>query len=179
MSPAQPWKWRSRDISAKERRFIYERDAWQCAICEEDVDPELTHPHPLSATIHHLVDRCLGGGDERANLRCAHRTCNASGGGAALAALEGSQVRVVSKAELARLKAQDLARYEHALKCGDIKDGRYLPYAERPGLSPERRAQILVAQARHLARPQAERNAVVEAARERRRRRAIGDATSR
>lgn len=66
--------------SARAERFdpreIYERDHWTCGICNGSVDPTLEHPHPLSASLDHVIPVSLGGDHTRANTRCTHLTCN-------------------------------------------------------------------------------------------------------
>lgn len=56
---------------------IFERDAWTCGICGEDVDATLRFPNNRSATIDHIVPISLGGGDVEANVQLAHYGCNA------------------------------------------------------------------------------------------------------
>ena len=63
-------------IGRAERLAIYERDRWMCGICTEPVDPHLPSNDIWGATLAHLVPRSLGGGDDPANLRLAHRWCN-------------------------------------------------------------------------------------------------------
>ncbi|NMA16867.1 MAG: HNH endonuclease [Erysipelotrichia bacterium] len=48
-----------------------------CAICGKPVDKSLKYPHPLSATIDHIVPLDLGGHpSDIANLQLTHWTCN-------------------------------------------------------------------------------------------------------
>lgn len=55
---------------------IYERDRWTCQLCENPVDPTLTHPHPASASLDHRVPLAAGGEHIEANVQCAHLRCN-------------------------------------------------------------------------------------------------------
>lgn len=48
-----------------------------CAICGQPVDKELKYPHPLSATVDHIVPVARGGHPSAMeNLQLAHWTCN-------------------------------------------------------------------------------------------------------
>ena len=63
------------------RLEIFERDGWQCMIpgCLHPGVPaslEKAWPHPLFATIEHVVPLAKGGTHERSNVVCAHLTCN-------------------------------------------------------------------------------------------------------
>jgi len=55
---------------------IFERDKWVCGICELPVESALKWPHPLSASLDHIVALSLGGPHTRANTRLAHLRCN-------------------------------------------------------------------------------------------------------
>lgn len=55
---------------------IYERDGWHCWLCGRVVPRELRAPHPLSATLDHVVPIARRGPHTRANVRLAHRICN-------------------------------------------------------------------------------------------------------
>lgn len=57
---------------------IFERDGWTCGLCDTPVDPLLSHPDPLSASLDHVVPIAKGGGHVRANVQCAHLRCNLS-----------------------------------------------------------------------------------------------------
>lgn len=48
-----------------------------CGICGKPVDMSLKYPHPLSATIDHIVPISKGGHPtDISNLQLAHRCCN-------------------------------------------------------------------------------------------------------
>lgn len=48
-----------------------------CAICGKPVDKTLKSPHPLSATVDHIIPIDLGGHpSDLNNLQLAHRCCN-------------------------------------------------------------------------------------------------------
>lgn len=55
---------------------ICERDGWRCMLCGKRVDPKLHHPHPMSASIDHLIPIANGGTHEAANVQLAHLSCN-------------------------------------------------------------------------------------------------------
>jgi hypothetical protein len=55
---------------------LAERDGSHCGICAAPVDMELAHPHPMSASVDHVVPRAHGGADDFSNLQLAHLTCN-------------------------------------------------------------------------------------------------------
>lgn len=47
-----------------------------CWLCLEPIALELDRRHPDGLTLDHALPRSLGGGDDVANLRPAHRRCN-------------------------------------------------------------------------------------------------------
>lgn len=68
---------------------VFERDRWKCGVCLARIDRQLKWPHPMSATLDHLVPVSQGGEHTKANLRAAHFRCNVQrsnrGGGEQLA----------------------------------------------------------------------------------------------
>ena len=67
----------SRNISAKLRAVVLDRNGFTCQMCgltPGDVDPETGRKVRLH--IGHIVDKSLGGKDELANLRSLCSTCN-------------------------------------------------------------------------------------------------------
>lgn len=70
---------------------IHERDRWRCGLCGDRIDRKLKVPHPMSATLDHIVPLARGGGHTRANVQSAHFICNcrkrAAGSGEQLALL--------------------------------------------------------------------------------------------
>lgn len=68
-------------ISLERRLAIYERDGWVCQICDEPID---RNADPITGgrapSLDHVRPRSLGGADDDANLRTAHRDCNAKRG---------------------------------------------------------------------------------------------------
>ena len=60
----------------KNRKKIYATQS-VCAICGKPVDFSLRPPHPLSATVDHIIPISKGGHpSDLANLQLAHRCCN-------------------------------------------------------------------------------------------------------
>ena len=57
-------------------RDVYERDNWTCQLCRLPVDPRLAWPHPMSASVDHIVPLSQGGDHSLANVQCAHLRCN-------------------------------------------------------------------------------------------------------
>ena len=47
-----------------------------CGICGQPVDKSLKYPHPMSATVDHIIPCAKGGSDDLENLQLAHRKCN-------------------------------------------------------------------------------------------------------
>ena len=57
---------------------IYERDNWTCLICGEAIDPSLSWPDLMSASVDHIKELYKGGSDCATNVRSTHLTCNLS-----------------------------------------------------------------------------------------------------
>lgn len=55
---------------------VHERDSWTCGLCRLPVDPGLAWPHPLSASVDHILPLSQGGSHTLANVQCAHLSCN-------------------------------------------------------------------------------------------------------
>lgn len=60
------------------RHAIFERDGWHCQLCGDPVDRTAVVPHPLAATIDHIVALARGGEHSSENLQCAHFLCNST-----------------------------------------------------------------------------------------------------
>jgi HNH endonuclease len=58
-------------------RDIYERDGWRCQLCRAKVDQSLCWPHPMSASLDHIIPLTKPGTSHtRRNVRLAHLVCN-------------------------------------------------------------------------------------------------------
>jgi 5-methylcytosine-specific restriction endonuclease McrA len=55
---------------------LLERDGYCCHLCREKIDPTLSHPDPMCATVDHVVPLSRGGTDLRSNVAPAHLRCN-------------------------------------------------------------------------------------------------------
>jgi len=62
------------------RTEIFKRDGWRCHICGRKVNPKLKSPHPMSATIDHIIPLAAGGTHEPKNVALAHMICNSRKG---------------------------------------------------------------------------------------------------
>jgi 5-methylcytosine-specific restriction endonuclease McrA len=65
-----------RYIEGVRRAEIFERDGWTCQLCHQPVDPTLTWPNRMMATIDHIIPVVRGGRHVRSNVRLAHLSCN-------------------------------------------------------------------------------------------------------
>ena len=52
------------------------RDGNNCHICKAYVPEGLPQKDPRHATLDHVVEAAIDGGNDIANLRLAHRSCN-------------------------------------------------------------------------------------------------------
>lgn len=55
---------------------IYERDRWKCGICRRRINRKLRYPHPMSASLDHVIPVSQNGPHTRANVRASHLQCN-------------------------------------------------------------------------------------------------------
>lgn len=58
------------------RSRIFDRDGWRCRICMKKVNKKLKAPHPMSASLDHIVPLSKGGKHEPLNVQLAHFMCN-------------------------------------------------------------------------------------------------------
>lgn len=72
---------------------IAERDGWRCQLCRKMVNKRLKYPHPMCASIDHIVPISKGGTDVRVNVQLAHLVCNVSKGNRTVEA--GEQLRLL------------------------------------------------------------------------------------
>lgn len=61
-------------------QHIFNRDGWRCGICRKAIKRGVQVPHPLSASLDHIVPLSKGGGHVRNNVQCAHFGCNSRKG---------------------------------------------------------------------------------------------------
>jgi hypothetical protein len=62
-------------------REIYERDGWCCQLCGKRVSQKLRWPHPMSASLDHVIPLTKDGTSHtRRNVRLAHLVCNTKRG---------------------------------------------------------------------------------------------------
>lgn len=84
-----PWNDRRREDAQRRRaqklgtqtepidnRKVYDRDRWKCGVCQKRVDAALAYPHPLSASLDHIVPLSCEGTHTYDNVRLAHLSCN-------------------------------------------------------------------------------------------------------
>lgn len=55
---------------------IYERDGWRCGLCSGRVSKHHTYPHPMSASLDHIVPLSKGGTHTKDNTQLSHWSCN-------------------------------------------------------------------------------------------------------
>ena len=56
---------------------IYKRDGWQCWLCLDPIDPHADPQGDHGPSLDHVIPLANGGTHEPANVRAAHRGCNA------------------------------------------------------------------------------------------------------
>lgn len=62
-------------FEAARRKILATQDI--CGICGKPVDKTLRSPHPMSATVDHIIPVSKGGHpSDLSNLQLAHRSCN-------------------------------------------------------------------------------------------------------
>lgn len=65
-------------VSDVRRAEVFLRDGWRCHLCRKRIDPALLYPHPMSASIDHIIPLACGGTHEPSNVRAAHWICNST-----------------------------------------------------------------------------------------------------
>jgi 5-methylcytosine-specific restriction endonuclease McrA len=66
----RPWR------RVRDQVYAEELYCWRCGL---PVDQFLPSNHDYGRSVDHLLPASMGGGDDRANLRLAHRICNSRG----------------------------------------------------------------------------------------------------
>jgi 5-methylcytosine-specific restriction endonuclease McrA len=60
---------------------VFERDGWTCGICSRKIPKDKKVPHPLAATLDHIIPMSKPGGHHLyINVRAAHFSCNSKRG---------------------------------------------------------------------------------------------------
>jgi hypothetical protein len=59
---------------------VFERDGWQCRLCNQPIDRTAKAPHPLSASLDHVIPMARGGPHTYTNVQTAHFRCNSAKG---------------------------------------------------------------------------------------------------
>ncbi|CAB4136887.1 HNHc domain containing protein [uncultured Caudovirales phage] len=74
---------------------VFARDGWVCQLCGRKVDPSLVYPHPMSASLDHVVPLSLVGGPGHvlSNVQLAHLRCNVRKGAKPIR--DGEQLRLI------------------------------------------------------------------------------------
>jgi len=67
---------RGLDAERFTKQSIFERDGWCCGICRKRIPRHARHPHPLSASLDHIIPLSKGGPHTRVNTRASHLRCN-------------------------------------------------------------------------------------------------------
>ena len=55
---------------------VFERDGWICGICRDAIDPAVSHPDLMCASVDHVIPLARHGKHEMANVQAAHLICN-------------------------------------------------------------------------------------------------------
>jgi len=71
---------RANEYEAVNRNVVLERDNWTCHLCNDPIPTDLKWPHPLSASMDHVIPLARGGSHTYENVQSAHLTCNISKG---------------------------------------------------------------------------------------------------
>lgn len=70
----------SREHEKIDRDTVFERDNYECKLCNKPLDMNAKFPHPLSPTLDHVVALNKGGHHLYVNLQAAHFRCNTAKG---------------------------------------------------------------------------------------------------
>jgi len=55
---------------------LFNRDGGICKLCKRPVNPRLRVPHPMAATVDHIIPVIHGGTHDHSNTQLAHFRCN-------------------------------------------------------------------------------------------------------
>jgi 5-methylcytosine-specific restriction endonuclease McrA len=70
----------SREFEKIDRDTVFERDNYECKLCNKPLEMNAKFPHPLSPTLDHIVALNKGGHHLYVNLQAAHFRCNTAKG---------------------------------------------------------------------------------------------------
>ena len=73
------------------RQEIFDRDAWVCQLCNGNIPKTAKSPHPMSASVDHIIPLDAGGSDSPENVQATHLRCNIAKGVKPM----GEQLRLV------------------------------------------------------------------------------------
>jgi len=60
------------------RAAVLDRDRWVCQLCHRRIPKAHRHPHPLSASLDHIIPISRGGAHTPTNVQASHLRCNLS-----------------------------------------------------------------------------------------------------
>lgn len=67
---------RTSQVEPINEKIVYLRDGWICQICHKRVDKRFKYPHPMSASLDHIIPLSQGGPHLYRNVHLAHWGCN-------------------------------------------------------------------------------------------------------
>lgn len=67
-------------LETVEARRVFERDRWICQLCGRKINRMVSAPHPMSASLDHILPISRGGDHTYANTQLAHLRCNIAKG---------------------------------------------------------------------------------------------------
>lgn len=71
-------KLKDRTIDEVSPNYILSRDNMKCHICGKKINIKYKYPHPLSASLDHIIPISKGGEHSTRNIKAAHFGCNSS-----------------------------------------------------------------------------------------------------
>lgn len=83
---------RTTQVERINEKVVYLRDDWKCQYCKKRVNKGLKWPHPMCASLDHIIPLSKGGAHIYSNVQLTHLSCNASKQNNALP--QGEQLRI-------------------------------------------------------------------------------------
>lgn len=71
---------RANEYESVSRDVVLSRDMWICHLCDGEIPADAQWPHPLSASMDHVIPLSKGGAHTYENIKSSHLTCNISKG---------------------------------------------------------------------------------------------------